>query len=111
MPYTGWHFALRKNTVECLNTTRAAEAFLVRVEWSKISCCDLRLPGGSGPLSPSVSCNSVDADDPDFTKLRNLFDELEKNFTNGIPADVFPVLKYFPSKVSTVTMKPSKKAI
>ena len=42
---------------------------------------------------------SVEANDPDFQKLKNLFDQLEENFTNGIAADVFPVLKYLPSKV------------
>ena len=42
---------------------------------------------------------SIEAEDPDFFKLRHLFDQIEENFTNGIPADVLPILKYFPSKV------------
>ena len=44
----------------------------------------------------------MDHDDPEFVKITSLFDDLEHNFTNGIAADVFPILRYFPSKVIVI---------
>ncbi len=58
-----------------------------------------------------LSLFSVDAADPEFTALRALFDQLESNFTNGIAADVFPILKYFPSKVFKIVRTNFKSCI